>query len=152
VPAADDVLCFDGTTRKWTNKSASQIGIGSSGNLAITNLSWTNGTTNGPILSISQGNSVNLEAAIPVATSAVSGAVSTTTQSFAGEKTFTGGATVNGVLTIPYANNTSAKIKIGNTSGVEGTDYATIEWDDTNKAIKINGSMYATQEVSAFGI
>lgn len=152
VPAADDVLCFDGTTRKWTNKSASQIGIGSSGNLAITNLSWTNGTTNGPILSISQGNSVNLEAAIPVATSAVSGAVSTTTQSFAGEKTFTGGATVNGVLTIPYANNTSAKIKIGNTSGVEGTDYATIEWDDTNKAIKINGSIYATKAVSAYGI
>lgn len=152
VPAADDILCFDGTSRRWTNKSISQLGIGASSNVELTSLSWTDGTTAGPTLGISQGNTLHLEADIPVASVTVSGAVNTIAQSFSGEKTFTNGATVNGVLTIPYANNTSAKIKIGNASGIEGTDYATIEWDNQNQAIKINGSIYATKAVSAYGI
>ena len=55
-------------------------------------LSWTNGTTAGPVPVFTDrvGGGKTNGAAIPVATSAVSGVVSTGSQSFAGTKTFTG--------------------------------------------------------------
>ena len=49
-----------------------------------TNMSWTAGTTSGPICNSSTGS----DSAIPVASASASGAVNTTTQTFAGAKTF----------------------------------------------------------------
>ena len=55
-------------------------------------LSWTNGTTAGPVPVFTDrvGGGKTNGAAIPVATSAVSGVVSTGSQTFAGDKNFTG--------------------------------------------------------------
>lgn len=76
-------------------------------------LSWTNGTTAGPIPVFTDrvGGGKTNGAAIPVATSAVSGVVSTGSQTFAGDKNFTG---------------TVAFVKTADASGVSGNYPAVI--------------------------
>lgn len=58
-----------------------------------TNLTWTAGTTAGPTVNSSTGTG----AVIPSATGSASGVITTTTQSFAGIKTFEATSDVNGV-------------------------------------------------------
>ena len=76
-------------------------------------LSWTNGTTAGPVPVFTDrvGGGKTNGAAIPVATSAVSGVVSTGSQTFAGDKNFTG---------------TVAFVKTADASGVSGNYPAVI--------------------------
>ncbi len=130
-----------------TNKISDQTGItGSATNLVtgaavfeyvashssndhVTGFSWTDGTSSGPTGSITQSESsaVNVPA-IPAAGSNKSGVVTTGTQTFAGEKTFTGNVNVSGkmkaaILAIPTtapSSDTDWTISI-DTSAISGS-------------------------------
>jgi len=78
--------------RSWT--------ITNSAPHVATDISWTAGTTSGPICNSSTGS----DSAIPVAAAGASGVVTTTTQSMDGAKTFTTS------VTSPSFNSTSARI------------------------------------------
>lgn len=66
-----------------------------------TTFTWTGGTTAGPTGSLTgSGMSAVSYAAIPSATGSASGVVTTTTQSFAGDKTFSNNVIVTGNLTV----------------------------------------------------
>ena len=66
--------------------SAQTISVGAYSGL-LTEVSWTNGTTAGPVIKITVGGT-SKTATVPAATSSISGIVTTTAQSFAGSKTF----------------------------------------------------------------
>ena len=78
-------------------------------------LSWTNGTTAGPVPVFTDrvGGGKTNGAAIPVATSAVSGVVSTGSQSFSGNKTFNQTVTFLGSADASLGSYTYPAITIG---------------------------------------
>jgi microcystin-dependent protein len=67
-----------------------------------TDIVWNTGTTSGPTLDLTMaGGAPDITAvAIPVASDTASGVVNTTTQSFAGDKTFTGDVSISGSFNI----------------------------------------------------
>jgi len=65
-------------------------------------ITWTNGTTAGPTLSVQGGTAV----AVPDATGSISGIVTTTTQTFAGNKTFS-----NTVTAATFTETSSIALK-----------------------------------------
>jgi len=109
----------------------------------VSQSSWTDGTTAGPIPVYTLEDGYNTTktlngTAIPSASASVSGIVTTTTQSFSGAKTFKGNVTVDGDLTvngdiiaveekdivvrdkvITLAATESATVTTGNGSGIE---------------------------------
>lgn len=86
------------------------------------------GTDAAPTLVVSVGTNNSDSVALPVASATKAGIVSTSAQVFAGAKTFD-------------------RIYLGN-SQARG---AYIEWDDTNRAFKIVGDVYATGGITAGG-
>ena len=130
-----------------TNKISDQSGItGSATNLVtgaavfeyvgshssndhVTGFSWSGGTSSGPTGSITQSESSAVSVpAIPSASATASGVVTTGTQTFAGEKTFTGNVNVSGkmkaaILAIPTtapSSDTDWTISI-DTSAISGS-------------------------------
>ncbi len=130
-----------------TNKISDQSGItGSATNLVtgaavfeyvgshssndhVTGFSWTDGTSSGPTGSITQSESSAVSVpAIPSASATASGVVTTGTQTFAGEKSFTGNVNVSGkmkaaILAIPTtapSSDTDWTISI-DTSAISGS-------------------------------
>jgi len=97
---------------------------------------WTNGTTAGPtaVIEIENGTDVTV-AAVPAATDSVSGIVTTTTQSFAGNKTFTNNVVVTGDLTV---NGTTTTLQT-----------ATLTVEDINVILANPDSAYATDDSGA---
>lgn len=96
-PSSDNSYQLGSSTAKWNNIFATTF----TGNLSGTattaiNLAaggtwvWTNGTTAGPTATLTVGSKNTSVGAIPAATSAISGIVTTGAQTFAGEKTFAG--------------------------------------------------------------
>jgi len=65
--------------------------------------SWTNGKDDGPVLNIAL-NGLSTSTAIPVATTAMSGVINTTTQSCVGHKFFTSAFSVGALATITDEN------------------------------------------------
>ena len=101
------------TDAKCTDANADQTSANDCAHPHVaTNISWTAGTTAGPTCNSSTGT----DAAIPAAGHAASGIVTTGTQSFAGEKTFTanvifdGNISVSGTSTI--TNTTTENVSI----------------------------------------
>lgn len=89
----------------WGDHSQAGYALSASIN-NITGVSWSDGTTSGPTISLSRSSGNALTSAIPAAASNKSGVVTTGTQTFAGEKTFTGNVNVSGkmkaaILAIP---------------------------------------------------
>lgn len=76
-------------------------------NTAHTTFAWTNGTTAGPTGTLSGNHTAVAFPAIPSASASISGIVTTSTQTFAGDKTFNGGVTINNTLTIGLQNYSS---------------------------------------------
>ena len=72
-----------------------------------TTWTWTGGTTAGPTASITGSSSTISVAAVPSASSTASGIVNTTTQTFAGNKTFSGFVTLNGGVSTAANTNLS---------------------------------------------
>lgn len=83
-----------------------------------TSVSWTNGTTSGPVLNVTAGGSAQQKSTIPSATSSVSGVVTTTTQTFAGAKTFSGATTISN--TTASTSKSTGALKVSGGMGVAG--------------------------------
>lgn len=99
-------------------------------------LSWTNGTTAGPVPVFTDrvGGGKTNGAAIPVATSAVSGVVSTGSQSFSGNKTFNQSVTFLGSADASLGSYTYPAVTIGPYSS------AHLEMDANEIMAKANAS------------
>lgn len=93
-----DSVTITGSGATSVSHSAGAITISSTdNNWYPTGFSWTGGTTAGPTGSLTgTGMSAVSYAAIPSAASGASGIVTTTTQTFDGNKTFSGSIVVNG--------------------------------------------------------
>ena len=87
-------------------------------------VTWTDGTTAGPTLKIKgQAGTSSTAVAIPSATSAISGVVTTGDQTFAGKKTFEGG--IAGALTGNVTGNATSADKFSSNATVAVTGDAT---------------------------
>lgn len=102
---------------------------------ANTNLSWTNGTTAGPLI----GSSTGSGSAIPSANGTNSGIVTTGAQTFAGAKTFSGGitGTLTGNITGSAATANSATTA---TSATTAATASAVAWTGvTGKPTTVSG-------------
>lgn len=80
-----------------TSKPTTIAGYGITDVPKVKTVSWTNGTSNGPTGTIAGDNMNNVSVpAIPIASSSTSGVITTSAQTIAGDKTFTGSITTNG--------------------------------------------------------
>lgn len=121
-----------------------------SGSIAIaaanTNLTWTAGTTAGPVINSSTGSGQ----AIPVASATASGVVTTAAQTFAGDKSFTGNTTFDTTTLVIDATNNKVLIGIASAvnmrnssggtiapafelhdNGIPGSTLSTVNWSST---------------------
>lgn len=90
----------------------------------ITGYTWNNGTTAGPTATITRNGLSNLSvSAFPSASASVSGVVTTGTQTFAGQKTFTDKAIFNGDIQVTGTVITNNVETLSTANGVvfEGT-------------------------------
>lgn len=100
--------------------SALTVTIPADQNVYPTSFAWANGTTSGPTGTLTLSNSTSVSfGAIPVATASVSGVVSTTTQTFAGAKTFSTSIKTP-TLTVSTAGNATGIAKNYDTSIATG--------------------------------
>ena len=80
-----------------TSKPTTVAGYGITDVPKVKTVSWTNGTSNGPTGTITGDNMNNVSIpAIPIASGSTSGVITTSAQTIAGDKTFTGSITTNG--------------------------------------------------------
>ena len=110
------------TDAKCTDANADQTSANTCDTPHVaTNISWTAGTTAGPVCNSSTGSDV----AIPVAASGASGVVTTGTQTMAGAKTFTGAVTMGSNLIV------DGNISVSGTSTITNTQVETIQVADS---------------------
>lgn len=99
---------FNGTAAvSWTH---AEIG-------ATVSNTWTNGTSSGPTLTTTVNSVASTEKAIPVASSAQSGVVTTGGQTFAGTKTFNGAVTFKSTFNIWHDGSRYGYIYFKNDAG-----------------------------------
>lgn len=119
----------ENATGLTTGAAVAEYVASHSANNYITGFSWNDGSTDGPTATITRTGLTSLSvSAIPAAASNKSGVVTTGTQTFAGEKTFTGNVNVSGkmkaaILAIPTtapSSDTDWVISI-DTSAISGS-------------------------------
>jgi len=84
-------------------------------------VTFSNGTTNGPTFTVQATGGTSSSATIPSASSSQSGVVTTATQSFAGDKTFTGEVTGNKNIQADYGMAAGGIANLSPSSGGAGT-------------------------------
>ena len=117
------------TPNTLTGSTNNTISGGNHTHAITPSLSWTGGTTSGPLINI-----LNDSATIPSATSTASGVVTTVAQSFAGAKTFT-----NNVI----ATSLQATGATRPTTGIYGSGELNLSTNNTDRLIiAVNGQVY----------
>ena len=117
----------------------------------FTAMSWSNGTTTGPTLSVTIGGT-NKTAQIPSASSSASGIVTTGAQTFAGQKTFSTGITMSAAKQIQraggstswYLGRSAALIKTTSYSGYDAIASMKTTNGDWSLGVYTNNIFYFT--------
>lgn len=116
---------------------------------ATPTVAWTGGTSAGPTLKITTDGGTSSTEAIPSATGSASGIVTTGTQTFGGQKTFSSVAVFSGGLKVAASKAVSFNGG-GADSGTGIIPY--MEYDAVNHAIHFSCGIYSDQFVSSGGI
>lgn len=116
-----------GNTMYFYSPSSSSTDISRATIINSVSNTWTGGTTAGPTLKTTVNGVNGTAVAIPSATSSASGVVTTGTQSFAGQKTFTNttditisGSTVTAAVNISGGLGVAKKLYVGSDTTVAG--------------------------------
>jgi hypothetical protein len=153
----DNVKFANGTGITFTRTDADTITVATTvtdTNWYPTTFAWTGGTTAGPTGSLTgTGMSAVSYAAIPAATGSASGIVTTTTQSFGGDKTFSNNVIVTGNLTVNGTTQTinSTTVTIDDPVFTLGGDTAPGADDNKDRGIEFRWHNGSVAKVGFFG-
>lgn len=133
VKSTDHIYVYDGTTSKWVDTGLTATAFGSTPN------------ANGYSLQVdTSGAVVRNKVVLEPASSSFPGSVSTTTQSFAGDKTFADDVAVFGTMTVTgvtYSNGGLDVTTLGGTLSIGSTNASIVNIGTAGATVNIVGSV-----------
>lgn len=133
VKSTDHIYVYDGTTSKWVDTGLTATAFGSTPN------------ANGYSLQVdTSGAVVRNKVVLEPASSSFPGSVSTTTQSFAGDKTFANDVAVSGTMAVTgvtYSNGGLDVTTLGGTLSIGSTNASIVNIGTAGATVNIVGSV-----------